>query len=146
MPKNNSFWIAQDAAYSEIYFDKPPLSILEIPGARDVAVEFHSVSKTFCMTGWRMAWVVGNKDIIRELAKLKENMDSGQFNAVQETAAYALDNYEKFVPSLRKIFYERRKKFAAVLQEEGWSVYPSEASFFIWARPPVNISSIKMCL
>jgi LL-diaminopimelate aminotransferase len=143
LAKKYSFWIAQDAAYSEIYFNKPPLSILEIPGASDVAVEFHSVSKTFCMTGWRMAWVVGNKDIIRELGKLKENMDSGQFNAVQETAVYALDNYEKFVPSLRKIFYERRKKFAGVLKDSGWSVYASEASFFIWAKPPVKISSIK---
>ncbi len=143
LAKKYFFWIAQDAAYSEIYFSNPPLSILEIPGARDVAVEFHSVSKTFCMTGWRMAWLVGNKDIIRELGALKENMDSGQFNAVQETAAYALDNYEKFVPALRKIFCERRKRFVSVLKESGWSVYPCEASFFIWARPPVKISSIK---
>ncbi|MBU2529835.1 MAG: aminotransferase class I/II-fold pyridoxal phosphate-dependent enzyme [Elusimicrobia bacterium] len=143
LAKKYSFWIAQDAAYSEIYFNKPPLSIFEVSGARDVAVEFHSVSKTFCMTGWRMAWLIGNKDIIRELAKLKENMDSGQFNAIQETAAYALDNYEKFVPALRKIFYERRKKFSATLREAGWAVYDCDTSFFIWAKPPVKMSSIK---
>ncbi|MCK5358245.1 MAG: aminotransferase class I/II-fold pyridoxal phosphate-dependent enzyme [Elusimicrobiales bacterium] len=143
LAKKYSFWLAQDAAYSEIYFNKPPLSIFEIPGAKAVAVEFHSISKTFCMTGWRMAWVIGNKDIIRELGKLKENMDSGQFNAVQLSAAYALDNYEKFVPPLRKVFYERRKKFVAALKESGWSVCPSGASFFVWARPPVKMSSIK---
>ncbi|MCG2725353.1 MAG: aminotransferase class I/II-fold pyridoxal phosphate-dependent enzyme [Elusimicrobia bacterium] len=143
LAKKYSFWIAQDAAYSEIYFNKPPLSIFEVSGAKDVAVEFHSVSKTFCMTGWRLAWLIGNKSIIRELGKLKENMDSGQFNAIQETAAYALDNYEKFAPSLRRTFHQRRKKFAAGLEESGWSVYPCEASFFIWARPPIKMSSIK---
>ena len=143
LAKKYSFWIAQDAAYSEIYFNKPPLSIFNIPGAKDVAVEFHSLSKTFCMTGWRMAWVIGNKDIIRELGKLKENMDSGQFNAIQLTAAYALDNYEKLTPSLRRIFSQRRIKFSAGLKEGGWSVYSSVASFFIWARPPVKMSSIK---
>ncbi|MEA3306578.1 MAG: aminotransferase class I/II-fold pyridoxal phosphate-dependent enzyme [Elusimicrobiota bacterium] len=143
LAKKYSFWIAQDAAYSEIYFNKPPLSIFEVPGARDVAVEFHSVSKTFCMTGWRMAWLVGNKAVIGELGKLKENMDSGQFNAVQLSAAFALDNYEKFTPALRKIFSERRKGFKKILEGAGWSVYPSEASFFLWARPPIKMSSIK---
>lgn len=143
LAKKYSFWIAQDAAYSEIYFNKPPLSILQIPGAKDVAVEFHSLSKTFCMTGWRLGWVAGNRDVVGALAKLKGNIDSGPFNAIQETAVFALKHYGKIVPPIREVFRDRKKMFVKALEESGWKIFPCEASFFVWARPPVKMSSME---
>jgi len=144
--KKHHFLIAQDAAYSELYFSKPAPSILEINGARDVAVEFHSLSKTFCMTGWRLAWLIGNRRVIQSLAALKENIDSGQFNAIQETAVYALNHCERFARSIRKIYKGRRDFFSEQLQKYGWKIFASQGTFFLWARPPIKINSLKCAL
>ena len=140
--RKNNIIIAQDAAYCDIYFGKPAPSILEVPGARDVAVEFYSASKTYCMAGWRIGWVVGNSKLVCALNQLKENIDSGPFNAIQNSVAYALKNHETIVPPIRKIFKKRADAFCASLEEGGWKFTRPGGSCFIWARPPVKCSSL----
>lgn len=143
--KKNNIFIALDAAYSEIYFDKPTHSIFEIPGAMDIAVEFYSVSKTYSMAGWRIGWVCGNKDVVCGLNTVKENMDSGQFNAVQNACAFALDNHEDIVPRIRKKFESRASKFSDVLEKSGWKFKRPLGSCFLWAKPPVVGKSVDIC-
>jgi len=140
--RKNGLWLVQDAAYSEIYFGKPSPSLLQVPGARDVAVEFYSLSKTYCMTGWRMAWLAGNARAVQALTKLKENIDSGQFNAVQETAIFCLRNHERLSRPVRKAFQARMEFFTAALASAGWKVFVPETTFFVWARPPKGGKSI----
>jgi len=140
--KKRGFWIAQDAAYSEIFFGKPSPSIMQVPGAKDTAVEFYSVSKTYCMTGWRLAWLIGNREAVGALAKLKDNMDSGQFNAIQETAAFCLKEHDRLAPPIRHIFRARADLFTRALKKSGWRVFEPGATFFVWARPPVEQSSL----
>lgn len=145
--RKNEIIIAQDAAYCEIYFDRPTPSILEVQGARDVAVEFYSASKTYCMAGWRAGWVVGNSKLVCALNQLKENIDSGQFNAVQNAVAYGLRNHGNIVPRIRARFKARAAAFSKGLRECGWRFAEPQGSCFIWARPPVKISSIDaVCL
>ena len=145
--RKNGIIIAQDAAYCEIYFDKPTPSIFETAGARDVAVEFYSASKTYCMAGWRAGWVAGNGKLVCALNQLKENIDSGQFNAVQNAAAFALRNHEKIVPRIRERFKARAVAFSRGLRECGWRFEEPRGSCFVWARPPVKISSLDaVCL
>lgn len=142
--KRNNIVIAQDAAYCDIYFDgKPTPSILQVDGARDIAVEFYSVSKTYCMAGWRAGWVVGNSKIVCALNQLKENIDSGQFNAIQNASAYALKHHEEIVPEVRKIFTVRSEDFCNTLIQAGWRLKKPAGSCFIWAKPPVEIDSVK---
>ena len=93
------------------------------------------------MTGWRLGWAIGNKHLIGALGALKENIDSGQFEAIQNTAAYALKNHKRFIPRIRKIFKNRRDSFSAFLKKAGWKVFDSDAAFFIWAKPPVKMDS-----
>jgi LL-diaminopimelate aminotransferase len=140
--KKYGFWIAQDAAYSEIFFGKPSPSLLQIPGAKDVAVEFYSLSKTYCMTGWRLAWMIGNASAVSALAKLKENFDSGQFNAIQETAVFCLENHKKLTAPIREVFHKRAAFFVGALKKAGWSVFQPRATFFVWAKPPVKTGSL----
>lgn len=145
--RKNEIIIAQDAAYCEIYFDKPAPSIFEAPGARDVAVEFYSASKTYCMAGWRAGWVVGNSKLVGALNQLKENIDSGQFNAVQNAVAFALRHHETIVPAIRKQFKLRAESFSKGLKECGWKFIEPKGSCFLWAKPPVKIKSIDaVCL
>lgn len=140
--KKHGFWIAQDAAYSEIFFGRPGPSIFSAPGARDVAVEFYSVSKTYCMTGWRLAWAIGNQAAIGALARLKDNLDSGQFNAIQETAVFCLKEHGRLAPPIRRTFEERAGLFTAALRKSGWRVFTPGATFFVWARPPAGGKSL----
>ena len=140
--RKNSVIIAQDAAYCEIYFGKPAPSLLEVPGARDVAVEFYSSSKTYCMAGWRVGWVVGNSKLVCALNQLKENIDSGPFNAIQNAVAYALKNHEKIVPPIRAHFKRRADSFCAALHESGWKFPDPKGSCFVWARPPAKRDSL----
>lgn len=140
--KKHGFWIAQDAAYSEIFFGKPGPSILEVPGAKDVAVEFYSLSKTYCMTGWRLAWMIGNPEAVGALSKLKDNLDSGQFNAIQETAVFCLENHDKLAAPIRKVFQTRATFFIGALKKAGWTVFEPGATFFVWAKPPARIKSL----
>ena len=127
--------VCHDAAYSEVAFDgfRPP-SIFEVEGARDVAVEFHSLSKTFNMTGWRIGFAAGNSRLIEGLAKVKSNIDSGIFSAIQKAGAAALDNYEKHIGRVIKIYEERRDILVDGLNSLGWGVCKPKATFYVWAR------------
>lgn len=133
--------LAYDNAYSEIYFEEKPHSILEIKGAREVAIEFHSFSKTFSMTGFRVGWACGNKDLIKGLLKVKTNIDSGIFGAVQEAGRIALDEEKDYVSNLRKIFKERKNVFVAGLKERGFEGICSQATFYVWAKIPSPFKS-----
>jgi LL-diaminopimelate aminotransferase len=144
--KKHSIWVAQDAAYSEICFAGHSPSILQIPGAVDVAVEFHSLSKSFNMTGWRLAWMCGNPQVINALGRLKEHIDSGPFNAIQETAIYALEHAEKFIPQIVKTYKTRKEYFVENLRKLNWKVFEPGGTFFVWAKPPVKMDSMKCAL
>ncbi|MGE4553674.1 MAG: LL-diaminopimelate aminotransferase [Desulfovibrionaceae bacterium] len=135
--------VISDLAYSEIYFDpanRPP-SILQIEGAKDVAIEFHSLSKTFNMTGWRLGMAVGNPELVAGLGKIKENVDSGAFNAVQEAGIAALDHGESHVEKFRAVYKERRDATCAALRAAGIAHQVPEASVFVWAQTPAGTTS-----
>ncbi len=134
--------IASDLAYSEIYYDneKPP-SILEIEGAKDCSIEFHSFSKTFCMTGWRIGWACGNSKLISALAKVKANLDSGIFQAIQIAGMAALKAGEEYGNDLRKMYQDRRDYFINGLRSIGWKIPPPKATFYVWAKIPKGFSS-----
>ena len=135
--------IVQDAAYTEVYYDenKKPISILETPGAKDVAIEFHSLSKTYNMTGWRCGMAVGNATLVGGLGKVKENVDSGIFQAVQEAGIIALQQGEPYVKEFRKIYKERRDVVVEALQKINISCKVPEASIFVWAKTPEGYTS-----
>jgi LL-diaminopimelate aminotransferase len=144
--KKNNIVVAADAAYSEIYYyesDKPS-SFLEFPGAKEVGVEFHSLSKTYNMTGWRIGWVCGNKDIVAGIAKVKDNYDSGVFQAIQEAAITALSSSQKCVDDARKIYKERRDVLVEGLKKIGWEVSLPKASFYVWAKVPKGYTSSQV--
>ena len=144
--KNNVI-IAHDAAYSEVAYDNyNPISILQVEGAREVAVEFHSLSKTFNMTGWRIGFVVGNKDIIAGLTKVKSNIDSGIFRAVQCAGTEALEQGDIIMKDSLKIYQERRDVFVAGLQKLGWNVNKPKATFYIWVPVPPGRTSKEMAM
>jgi LL-diaminopimelate aminotransferase len=144
--KKNNIIIAADAAYSEIYYDEndKPSSFLEFPGAKEVGVEFHSLSKTYNMTGWRIGWVCGNKDIVAGIAKVKDNYDSGVFQAIQEAAITALSYSQKCVEDARKIYKERRDVLVEGLKKIGWEVNLPKASFYVWAKVPKGYTSSQI--
>jgi LL-diaminopimelate aminotransferase len=137
--------LAHDAAYVEMCFEEPALSIFEVDGARDVAIEFHSLSKTFYMTGWRIGFAVGKKELVQGLAKVKSNIDSGVFTAIQYAGAYALDNLERIVPPLRAVFKERRDYLAKALQELGFELKIPQATFYLWVKVPKGFTSTDFC-
>lgn len=140
--KKHDIIICHDAAYSEITFDgfKPP-SILEIEGAKDVALEFHSLSKTFNMTGWRIGFACGNPELVKGLAKVKSNIDSGVFSAIQRAGIAALENYGRHIDSVIKLYQERRDIFVDGLNEIGWNIQKPKATFYIWAKVPPRHTS-----
>ncbi len=137
--------IVSDLAYSEIYYDsaKKPISLLEIDGAKDVAIEFHSLSKTFNMTGWRIGMAVGNAELVAGLGKIKENVDSGAFNAVQEAGIKALEEGESYVKEARKIYKERRDVTCQALTLAGIEHRVPEAAVFVWAKVPAGKNSAE---
>ncbi|MDR1195134.1 MAG: LL-diaminopimelate aminotransferase [Endomicrobium sp.] len=139
--KKNNIIVAADAAYSEIYYGEKPVSFLEVEGAKDVGVEFHSLSKTYNMTGWRIGWVCGNKDIVAAITKVKDNYDSGVFQAVQEAAITALTSSQQCVEDARKIYKERRDALVDGLGKLGWDVKYPPASFYVWAKVPKGYKS-----
>ncbi len=150
--KENEVIVASDAAYNEVYFDddnRPP-SILQAPGGKDVSVEFHSLSKTFNMTGWRLGFAVGNADIIAALAQVKGNVDSGQFNAIQWAGAEALENYDSDeVVEQREIYHRRRDILCDGLQQGGYRVSRPAATFYVWGACPDGVDSMtfaRRCL
>jgi LL-diaminopimelate aminotransferase len=135
--KKHQIIVCHDNAYSEIFFDgKRQPSFLEIPGASEVGCEFHSLSKTFNMTGWRVGFVVGHPKIIEGLAQVKTNIDSGIFNACQEAGIEALDHYEPFCSELRAVYQKRRDVLIPALESIGLRCKKPDATFYAWARLP----------
>jgi len=140
--QENHVIVCHDAAYSEIYYDgTPPVSFMEIDGAKDVGVEFHSLSKTYNMTGWRIGFVVGNKDVLAALGKVKSQLDSGVFEAVQAAGITALGLDDSVTDSLRKIYQERRDTLVPGLKSLGLEVDPPPAAFYIWVTVPKGYTS-----
>ena len=135
--------VVHDAAYTEIYYDPSdkPLSIMEIPGAKDVAIEFHSLSKTYNMTGWRVAMAVGNPSLVKGLGKIKENVDSGIFQAVQEAGVAALKHGEPHAAKFRDIYRERRDAVIAALDKAGIECRIPKAAFYVWSKVPKGFTS-----
>ncbi len=134
--------ICHDAAYSEIYYDgKRPASFMEVEGAKDVGVEFHSLSKTYNMTGWRLGFVVGNKDVVAALGRVKSQMDSGVFEAVQAAGVTALGLDDSVTDGIRKIYQERRDTIIPGLKKLGLEVDAPPAAFYIWVTVPKGYTS-----
>ena len=140
--RKNDIIIAHDAAYSELYFDGlKPLSFLDIDGAREVGIELHSLSKTYNMTGWRIGYAVGNKDVVAGLTKIKSNLDSGAFQAVQEAAITALDSDESVLEGLRQTYQARRDALYDGLSGAGFDLNRPSATFYLWMKVPGEQSS-----
>ncbi|MGL1862361.1 MAG: LL-diaminopimelate aminotransferase [Pseudodesulfovibrio sp.] len=135
--------VVSDAAYTEIYYDpsNKPISIMECEGAKDVCIEFHSLSKTYNMTGWRVAMAVGNSELIAGLGKIKENVDSGIFQAVQEAGIAALKHGEPYAEKNRAIYKERRDVVSAALTKAGIRHRIPDAAFYMWCNTPEGYTS-----
>ena len=137
--------ICHDAAYSEITFDgSTSPSIFEVAGAREIAIEFHSLSKTFNMTGWRVGFACGSSHLIAGLLKVKSNVDSGIFTAIQKAGIVALQNYKRHIDSARKLYQERRDVLVDGLNSIGWKVKKPKATFYVWARVMNRFTSATM--
>ncbi|MEZ6133839.1 MAG: LL-diaminopimelate aminotransferase [Pirellulaceae bacterium] len=138
LAKSHEFVVVQDAAHIVLSFDGPPLSFLQVPGARDVGVEVHSMSKGFDMIGWRIGWVCGNPTIVSAFADVKDNCDSGQFAAIQKSAAAALD--EDSIPTAIREKYRRRLgKLVATLKSVGFECDMPGGTYFLYTRAPVGV-------
>ena len=135
--KEHKIWVVNDIAYGEITFDgyEPP-SILQVEGARDIAVEFYSLSKTYNMPGWRVGFMCGNKTLVAALARLKSYLDYGMFTPIQIAAIAALDGPQDCVDEIRNMYQSRRDVLVAGLNELGWAVTPPKATMFVWAKIP----------
>lgn len=136
--KEQGIYIISDLAYAEIYFDEnnPPPSILQIEGAKDVAIEFTTTSKTYSMAGWRVGFAVGNKKLISALTHIKSYVDYGSFTPIQVAASAALNGPQDCVAQMRAVYKERRDELAKGLKAAGWDVPVPTASMFIWAPIP----------
>ncbi len=133
----HGIYILSDLAYAEIYFDiDPPPSILQVPGAKDVAIEFTSMSKTYNMPGWRIGFAAGNKTLIQALARIKSYLDYGAFTPVQVAASAALNGPQDCVEEIRHLYKDRRDVLIEGLAAAGWSVPSPPATMFAWAPIP----------
>lgn len=137
--------IAQDAAYNEMTFNRPAPSLLQVPGAKDVAIEFHSLSKTYNMTGWRVGFAIGGAPLISALGQVKANTDSGIFTAIQFAAKTALDEFSTLTPPIRALYQERRDAFVSGMRRIGWDVPTPEATFYVWMPCPPGYTSTELC-
>jgi alanine-synthesizing transaminase len=135
--RHQGIYVLSDLAYAEIYFDgKPPPSILEVPGARDIAVEFTSLSKTYSMAGWRIGFAVGNKRLIGALGRVKSYLDYGAFTPIQVAATAALNGPQDCIAEIRECYRDRRDVLIDGLRLAGWDVPAPAASMFAWAPIP----------
>ena len=135
--REHEIWIVQDIAYAEIVFDGyKPVSILEVEGAKDVAVEFYSLSKTYNMPGWRVGFMVGNEVLVSALARIKSYLDYGMFTPIQIAAITALEGPQDCVEEIRLMYQERRDVLCDGLNNIGWSVNKPKATMFVWAKIP----------
>jgi len=140
----NKIIIISDLAYSEMAYDgyKPP-SILEYPGASEVAIEFHSLSKTYNMTGWRIGWACGNRQLVAALAKVKSNIDSGIFSAIQLAGVTALRGDLDYLRSMRGLYQQRRDILVDGLNRLGWTAIKPKATFYVWIKIPPKAEAIS---
>jgi len=137
LAKRYNIIICHDAAYSEVYFEsEKPLSFLEVEGAKEVGIEFHSLSKTYNMTGWRIGVAVGNREVLAGLGKIKTNVDSGIFQAIQAASIVALQTEDVLLRELRRTYQERRDVLHGGLSTLGIKVTKPKASFYVWAHVP----------
>jgi alanine-synthesizing transaminase len=135
--KENKVWVLSDLAYSELYYDgNPTRSILEVPGAKDVAVEFTSMSKTYSMAGWRMGFAVGNPRLIAAMTRVKSYLDYGAFTPIQAAACAALNGPQDIVEKNRQLYQKRRDVMVEAFGRSGWDIPPPKASMFAWAPLP----------
>ncbi|MGQ0664186.1 MAG: LL-diaminopimelate aminotransferase [Pseudomonadota bacterium] len=140
--RHHGIWILSDLAYAEIYFDDPPPSILQVPGAKDIAIEFTSMSKTYSMPGWRVGFAAGNNKLVAALARIKSYLDYGAFTPVQVAAAAALNGSQDCVRDLRELYRQRRDVLIAGLAQAGWQVPSPPASMFAWAPIPPRCAAL----
>ncbi|MGO9816720.1 MAG: LL-diaminopimelate aminotransferase [Acidocella sp.] len=137
LAKKNEIFIISDIAYSEIYFDgNPPPSVLQVEGAKDIAIEFTSMSKTYSMPGWRMGFGVGNPRLIKALTRMKSYLDYGAFTPIQVAATAALNGPQDCVEEMRTLYRERRDVLIKGLHSAGWDVPSPNGSMFAWAPIP----------
>ncbi len=142
--RDHGLLLLHDAAYSEITFDGfVAPSVLQVPGAKDVALEFGSASKLYNMTGWRIGWAAGSAEAIRALGVVKTNLDSGQFTAVQRAAIAALDGPPEHLDELRATYRRRRDVVVGTLNDLGWSLKPPLGSCYVWAPVPEGETSVS---
>ncbi len=146
--KKNDIIVAHDFAYSEVFTgEKENRSFLEAAGAKDIGIEFHSLSKTFNMTGFRIGFAAGNEDIIKGLGAVKTNLDSGVFQAIQLAGAYGLDNELRIVEENNLIYKKRRDLLVGGLEKLGYKIYKSDATFYVWSHvPKINMTSKEFAI
>ncbi len=141
--REHNILLVSDNSYSHIRFDgSPPLSFLQVPGAQDVVLEFHSLSKTFSMTGWRVGFLAGSKRLVQTFMGAKENIDSGVFTALQAAAATAMALPPEHISDLLSLYRGRREVLLAGLERLGWEVFDSPGTFYLWVRLPRGADSM----
>ncbi len=142
----NKIIVISDLAYSEIAYDGyRPSSFLEVEGAKELSIEFHSLSKTYSMTGWRIGWACGNAKLIQALAKIKSNIDSGIFSAIQLAGIAALEGPQQHIKDICLLYQERRDTLIRGLNSLGWNVNPPKATFYVWLKVPKKNDSVRFC-
>ncbi|MGB5993778.1 MAG: LL-diaminopimelate aminotransferase [Candidatus Deferrimicrobiaceae bacterium] len=146
LAEEHNLIVAHDAAYSEIYFDgNRPMSILELPGAKKRCIEFHSLSKTYNMTGWRIGFAVGNLELVAGLGKVKTNVDSGAFQAVQGAGIEAMESDDEATDSIRRTYQDRRDVLVPGLRALGLDPVFPKATFYVWIPVPKGYTSASFC-
>jgi alanine-synthesizing transaminase len=141
--KEHKIWVLSDLAYSELYFDGCPTpSILQVPGAKDVAIEFTSVSKTYSMAGWRIGFAVGNKTLIAALTRVKSYLDYGAFTPIQAAAVAAINGPQDIVAANRALYQKRRDVLVESFGRAGWDIPSPRASMFAWAPLPPALAHL----
>ena len=141
--RENKVWVISDLAYSELYYDgRPTRSILEVPGAKEVAVEFTSLSKTYSMAGWRIGFAVGNANLIAAMTRVKSYLDYGAFTPIQAAACAALNGPQDIVEANRQLYHKRRDVLVESFGRAGWDIPPPPASMFAWAPLPPALAHL----
>ncbi|MGK6320764.1 LL-diaminopimelate aminotransferase [Sphingomonas sp. DT-204] len=141
--RENEVWVLSDLAYSELYYDgKPTPSILQVKGAKDVAVEFTSLSKTYSMAGWRIGFAVGNRKLIAAMTRVKSYLDYGAFTPIQAAACAALNGPQDIVETNRQLYHKRRDVLVESFARAGWDIPSPRASMFAWAPLPPALAHL----
>ncbi len=138
----NNIIVCHDASYTEIYYDKKPLSFMQFDGAKEVGIEFHSLSKTYNMTGWRIGFAVGNSQVLAGLGKVKTNLDSGVFQAIQEAAVAGLGLDQNMLLPIRNTYRQRRDTLYKGLKKLGMHLVKPDATFYLWVKVPRRFDSM----